>query len=134
MELETTGPDYGQQQQAMRLFLTQRYRELERALRPWTDGSLGEIAPAPLAAYVTLLRDLGKLWQAHQRPEDEDRIPAAQVQQMLEALEARMLAERDAAVAAAVEAERRALESSEAVAADVARSKVLARLGDVAKR
>lgn len=70
----------------VRAFVAERLYELERSLRPLVDGSFGEVVPGHLTGYLNTLRDLGRLYQVHERPRDAEAfIPISKVQELLAA-------------------------------------------------
>lgn len=112
----------------VRRFCAERLYELEKSLRPWIDGSFGDISPAHLHAYVGVLRELGRLYEAHKRPRTDEGVPLAQVEAMLqrerEAADARM-AEAVAEAEARVRVE---LESSQVRSIEAAKQTALTKL------
>lgn len=112
----------------VRRFCAERLYELEKSLRPWIDGSFGDISPAHLHGYTTVLRELGRLYEAHKRPRQDEGVPLAQVEAMLqrerEAAEARM-AEAVAAAEARVRVE---LAASETKSIETAKQTALTKL------
>lgn len=99
--------DYDMMSATVRGFCTERLRDLEKALRPYVDGSFGEIERGHLSGYLSVLKELKSLWRAQHRPvprDTEPMMPVAAVEKlMLEAAQAAQ-AEREAAVAEAVAA------------------------------
>lgn len=124
-----TYDDYDKISVEVRRYCAQKLVALEAALHPYVDGEMGDITPAHAAAYTTLIKELGRLYNVHKPPRDpEAMIPASKVAALLSAAEARI----EAAVADAVaETEARILRELEARGAgDVAqaRSQVLEKL------
>jgi hypothetical protein len=119
----------------VRHFCAQRLYELEQGLRPWVDGSFGEILPGHLNGYLGVLKELANLYEAHKRPRrDEELVPAAKVAALLAEAEARM----QAAVAVAIEETearlRQELESGVKLSIEQAKTTVLSRLSVLQER
>lgn len=113
----------------VRRFCADKLGALEEALRPYVNGDFNDIQPGHAAAYIATLKELGRLYQVHQRPRDpDDMIPAAEVDKMLAVAEARMAV----AVAEAVEATeariRGELEAARGSSLQVARAQVESKL------
>jgi len=128
MDVEKYG-NYDDISNQVRQLIAQKYVALEATLHPYISGDYGDPVPGHLQAYITLLKELGRLYEVQKRPREEgSSIPAAQVAQMLEAAQER----QELAVAAAVEAARlelrRELEEAKVVDLEDARNKVIARL------
>lgn len=119
----------------VRRFCAERLYELERSLRPWIDGSFGDVSPPHVTAYVTTLRELGRLYEAHKRPRrDDEAIPMKQVEAMLQA-------EREAADARMTEAVtlarmqlRLELEAAREVSLETAKQTALSKLTQLQQR
>lgn len=108
--------DYDLMSAAVRGFCTERLRDLEKTLRPYVDGSFGEIERQHLSGYLSVLKELRTLWRAGERPvprDTEPMMPVAAVEKLMLEAAAAAEAEREAAVAQAVaEAEARMLEAA----------------------
>lgn len=129
-----TYDDYDRVSEQVRQYCAQKYMLLEQALQPYINGDMGDIQPGHATAYITLLKELGRLYRAQAVPRDpEAMIPASKVQQLLDAAAQR----QEQAVAEAVaEAEARIMRQLAAQSAgDVQRAKVqvLERLSQVRK-
>lgn len=59
---------YEQIQESLRPYLAQNLKVMFDALRPYVDGSFGEVAPAHAAAAVAVLRELGRLYRVAEIP------------------------------------------------------------------
>lgn len=127
--------DYDTISDNVRRFCAERFYELERSLRPWIDGSFGDISPAHISGYVSVLRELGRLYEAQKRPRtDEGQLSVKQVEAMLAAARE----EADARIAAAVlETElrvRHELETAQTKSIESARETALAKLTQLQQR
>lgn len=134
--MELMKPDsYDNVSENVRHFCAQRLYELERGLRPWVDGSFGEILPGHLSGYLGVIKELANLYEAHKRPrQDSEVIPAAKVALLLAEAEARMQAALEAAVEATEARVRRELEAGERVSIEAAKAAVLSRLSALAEK
>lgn len=123
-------PDsYDHVSEVVRHFCTQRLYELEKGLRPWVDGSFGEILPGHLSGYLGVLKELANLYEAHKRPrQDQELIPAAKVAQLLEEAQRRAQEAVDAAVAETEARMRGELELREQLSVEAAKTTVMSRL------
>lgn len=121
--------DYEDISDKVRDFCAQRLYELEKSLRPLVDGTFGEVLPGHLAAYLTALRQLGRLYQTDKPPMAlQNMVPMSKVQEILAGMSARHEAELAAAGAAAEEKVRRELAAGSAVSVATAQTTVLTRL------
>lgn len=121
--------DHDEISNVVRGFIAERLYELERALRPWINGEFGDIAPGHLSGYVSVLRELGRLYQTHKPPRrDDDAVPAAQVAQMLAAVQQEAQMRLEAAVAEAELRVRLELEASRTMSIESARQTALTKL------
>lgn len=127
-----TYDDYDKISMEVRRFCAQKLITLEQTLVAYVNGDYGDVTPGHLNAYITLIKELGRLYKAQATPRDpEATMPLSKVQALLEAAEART----EQAVAAAVQAtEARITAQLELQATDdmqQARTQVLQRLGQV---
>lgn len=114
---------------AVRRFCAERLYELERSLRPWIDGSFGDINPGHVGGYVSVLRELGRLYQTHQPPRlDDSMLPRKQVEQMLQAAQLEAEARIEAAVREAEERVRMEIAASSAKSIESAKQTALTKL------
>jgi hypothetical protein len=127
--------DYDDISEGVRRFCAERFYELEKALRPFVDGTFGEILPGHLANYVATLRQLGALYQVTKPPRElQNLIPAAKVQEILAGMRQAHEAEIQA-VTAAVEARVRGeLAAGTQRSIESARTHVMDKLADLEKR
>lgn len=115
MDLLPVTAEYDDIQLKMRQFAAHRLMEIIESMKPAVaealQDSLQDLEPGRIQAHVALLKlhtslikELGLLYRVQDRPREErqDTVPLVQVQQMLDAAQARM----DEAVAAATEAGR----------------------------
>lgn len=112
----------------VRLFCAERLYELERGLRPWIDGSFGEVSPAHVTVYLGTLRELGRLYEAQKRPRMDEGVPMKQVEQMLEAARIDAEARTQAAVLEAETRVRLELEARTAKSIEAAKHAALTKL------
>jgi hypothetical protein len=144
MDLLPVTAEYDQISERMRQFAAAQYMEIINSLSDHVrevlsdPGGIHDIEPGRLQAnmavvklHTTLIKELGLLYRVQDRPredEQEPMLPVSEVEELLAAAQAR----EDAAVAAAaVEAERRALESvarKDVLDLDVARERVARQL------
>lgn len=119
----------------VRKFCADRLYEAERALRPWIDGSFGDVQPGHVTGYVTVLRELARLYNSHKPPRpDDDLLPRAAVEQMLAAAQLEAQQRVDEAVAATELRVRMELESARANSIEAAKSTALAKLQQLQTR
>jgi hypothetical protein len=122
-------PSFDDTSELVRRFCAERLYALEQSLRPWVDGSFGDILPAHVTNYISTLKELASLYEAHKRPRpDDELIPAAQMQQRLDEQQRMLELERDAAVAEAEQRVRRELEAGQRLRLEEARDTVSSRL------
>lgn len=97
--------DYDKLSEQVRRFCAEKLVALERNLVIYVNGELGDVQPGHAAAYIGLIKELGRLYGAQKPPRDpEAMIPASRVAALLEAAQQR----QDQAVAeAAAAAEQR---------------------------
>jgi hypothetical protein len=127
--------DYDNISNRVRQFCSERLYELERSLRPYVNGSFGEVLPGHLNGYLGVLKELGNLYQAHKRPrQDDELIPAAKVALLLEQAEARMQAAVAAAVAETEARMRGELEAAQQLSIESAKMTVMTRLTQLQDR
>jgi hypothetical protein len=116
--------DYDKLSENVRRYCAQKLVALEASLEPYINGELGDISPAHVTAYITLLKELGRLYGVQKPPRDPDAmIPAAKVAQLLEAAQL----QTQAMVAQAV-ADTEARSAGDVAAA---RAQVLQRMGQL---
>jgi hypothetical protein len=82
-------PDQAEQ---ARLWATARLKELVESLRPYIDGTLGDISPRHAAVYVTAVKEINRLWSAYFNPSIVK--PNMEDLEREEALEAERVAEQ----------------------------------------
>lgn len=127
--------NYDELSDIVRKFCADRLYDLERGLRPYIDGSFGEIQPGHLSGYVSVLRELAKLYNAHKPPRpDDELLPRAAVEAMLHAAQLEAQARMEEAVAAAQEQVRRELLEARTVSIEAAKSTALAKLQELKVR
>jgi len=127
--------NYDEISDIVRKFCADRLYELERSLRPWIDGSFGEIQPGHLNGYVAVLRELAKLYNSHKPPRpDDELLPRAAVEQMLEAVRLEAAVQLQEAVTAAELRVRLELESARVQSIEAAKSTALAKLQQLQTR
>lgn len=113
----------------VRRFCATQLMELAGNLKPYLTGDYGDIQPGHVTAYVTCIKELGRLYETHKRPRDTDAfVPAAQVAKMLEAAEARIQQAVQDAITETELRVRAELEASETKSLESSRSTVLSRL------
>ena len=88
------GPEGAQQPdqaEQARVWATSRLRELVENLRPYIDGTLGEVSPRHAAVFVTAVKEINRLWSAYFNPssvkpdmEDLEREEALEAQRVRE--------------------------------------------------
>lgn len=120
--------DYDTISDNVRRFCAERLYELERGLRPWVDGSFGDISPPHVTGYVTVLRELGRLYEAHKRPRQDEGVPMKQVEAMLAAAAVEADARMQAAVAEAEARVRHELEASQTRSIESAKQTAMTKL------
>lgn len=124
--------DYDTISNQVRHLCAQKLIALEERLAPFVSGDYGDINPGHAAAYISLIKELGRLYEAHKRPRDrEDHIPASKVTAMLEAAQERA---EQLAAQAAHEAEvrvRAELEADTTKSIESAKTNVLERLARI---
>lgn len=127
--------DYDDVAEGVRRFCAERLYELEKSLRPLADGTFGEVLPGHLAGYLSLIKQIGALYQTHKPPRElQNTMPTSRVQELFARMEERHRLEVAAAVA---EAENRvraqiALGSSKTV--DQAKHTVFSKLAELEGR
>lgn len=127
--------NYDEISDIVRKFCAERFYELERSLRPWIDGSFGDIQPGHVNGYVAVLRELARLYNSHKPPRpDDELLPRAAVEQMLAAAQLEAQQRMDEAVAAAELRVRLELESARALSIEAAKSTALAKLQELQTR
>lgn len=120
--------DYDTISDNVRRFCAERLYELERGLRPWIDGSFGDVSPPHVTAYVTTLRELGRLYEAHKRPRQDEAVPMKQVELMLQAVRDEAEARMQAAVVEAEARVRHELEASVSKSIESAKQTAMTKL------
>lgn len=127
--------DYDNISNNVRRFCAERLYELERAMRPWVDGSFGEIQPGHLNGYVATLKELANLYEAHKRPHEEaGMVSAARVEALLAEAEARTQVAVAAAVAETEARMRAQLAVEEKLSIETAKTTVLSTLSRLQER
>lgn len=124
--------DYDTISNQVRRLCAQKLMELEARLSPFVSGDYGDINPGHATAYITLIKELGRLYEVQKRPRDrEEHVPAAQVQAMLEAAQLRaeqMVADAVRETEIKIRAE---LESDTTKSIESAKTNVLDRLAQI---
>lgn len=119
----------------VRRFCAERLYELERGLRPFVDGTFGDILPGHLSGYLGVVKELANLYEAHKRPRaEQDVVSASKVAALLAEAEARMQAAVQAAVAETEIRVRRELASGEKLSIETAKTTVLSRLSQLQEK
>jgi hypothetical protein len=127
-----TYDDYDKITERVRQYCAQKYVSMIESLTPYINGDMGDITPGHAAAYINLVKELGRLYGAQKPPRDpEAMIPASKVAALLAATEARQEQAIEQAVADAEARLRAELETRNAGAVQHARTQVLQRLGQV---
>ena len=127
--------DYDAISDTVRNFCAERLYELEKSLRPLVDGTFGEVLPGHLSGYLSTLKDLAKLYEAHKRPHDlANMIPAVKVQQLLEATHEQWERKLTEEIARTEERVRMEVANGSQRSIESAKSLVLARLNDLESR
>lgn len=121
--------DYDKISETVRRFCAEKLVALEHTLSTHISGDFEEVTPNMAAAYVSVIKELGRLYGAHKPPRDpEAMIPATKVHTLLQAAQQR----QEQAVAAAIaETEARILEGlhhEEAKSIESAKAAVLEKL------
>ena len=107
-DLEKFGSDeYDELALQMKMANTARFKALLDSLEPYVDGSMGQVSPPHVNAYVKVAKELGSLWHAYDRParKKDEEVDLVQEALVLEARQASVLAEL--AKLRAVDAKRR---------------------------
>lgn len=127
-----TYDDYDKISEQVRRYCAQRYVQLADQLQPYVSGELGDILPGHATAYITCLKELGRLYGTHKPPRDpEAMIPASKVQALLQAAEARIEQAVAEAVAATEIQVRAELAARSDLDMELARTQVLERLSKI---
>lgn len=135
MDLERSQVDYADISNTVRHFCTQRLYELERSLRPWVDGSFGEINPGHLTGYLGALKELARLYQAHKPPAPpEDMVPVSQVQELVVRMEEQQRLAVQQAVSETETRVRMEAQLGQIAGIEAAKASVLAKLHDLGTR
>lgn len=78
--------DHDQMTERVRMELAQRLTRLMDKFEIFLDDDPRDFSPGQIATYLTAVKLLGSLYQAHQRPVDKSgMIPADKVEKMIEA-------------------------------------------------
>lgn len=121
--------NYDQMSAQIRFYCAQKLITLEAALVGYVNGELGDPQPGHLQAYVSILKELGRLYGVQQRPRDpEDMIPARKVEELILQERERGARELAEAVACARIEALRELETKAAKSLESAKSQVLGKL------
>lgn len=127
--------DYNDISESVRRFCAERLHELEKSLRPLVDGSFGEVVPGHLNGYLATIRQLGRLYQVERPPIDlANMVPMVKVQELLARMEAQRDADVAAAVAAAEERVRREISAGSQLSIQTAMDTVSTKLMELEKR
>lgn len=127
-----TYDDYDKISQEVRRYCAQKYVALAETLLPYVNGDMGEITPGHAAAYINLVKELGRLYGAQKPPRDpEAMIPASKVQALMAAAAQSTEQQIQAAVAEAEARIRREIAAQSADDMEQARKAVLSRLEQV---
>jgi hypothetical protein len=126
--------NYDEISDIVRRFCTERLYELEKTLRPYIDGSFGEVSPPHTNSYIVLLRELARLYEAHKRPKQDDSIPTRQVEAMLEQLRQEADARMQAAVVEAEQRVRAELQAASTKSIESAKQAALTKLTELQNR
>jgi hypothetical protein len=130
-----TYDDYDKISEKVRQYCAQKYVALLDSLQPYINGDLGDITPGHAAAYINVVKELGRLYGAQKPPRDpEAMIPATKVAALLAAAEARQEERVAAAVAETEQRLRRELEARHHSDGQHARTQVLEKLSQVRKQ
>lgn len=119
--------EYDQLSMGVRIYCAQQLRELLDRLRPYVDGSFGDISPGHAQVFVGAVRDLGRLYQVQRGPREDKGIPAGRVEKMIEQAV-------QEAVQRALADQRQALEASQRLELESARTQLATSLEDVLAR
>lgn len=124
--------DYDVVSERVRTYIAQKLVALEQALEPYVNGDMGDIMPGHAGAYITLLKELGRLYEVQKRPRDPDAlIPAAKVEQILAEQRLRLDQEREQLILETELRVRRENEASATKSLESARLQVMDRLGQL---
>lgn len=106
--------DHDQISEKVRIELARRLTRLLDKFEVFLDDDPREFSPGQITNYLTAVKLLGSLYQAHQRPVDKSgMVSASQVEKLLEAATAQAVAEALEVERARIKAETRmALESA----------------------
>lgn len=107
--------DHDKMSERVRMELAQRLTRLMDKFEIFLDDDPREFSPGQISNYLTAVKLLGSLYQAHQRPVDKSgMIPADRVEKLIEAACAQAVAEALESEKARIQAERlTALESAQ---------------------
>lgn len=127
--------NYDEISDAVRRFCAEQLYNAERALRPWVNGDFGDITPAHMSAYVTVLRELARLYNAHKPPRpDGQLLDAAEVAKMLAAAQQEAEARIEAAVVEAELRVRAELQAASAKSIETSKTAALTKLQQLRER
>lgn len=127
-----TYDDYDRLSEQMRRYCAQKFMELEANLVSYVNGDFGDVQPAHVQAYVAVIKELGRLYNAQKPPRDpEAMLPASKVQQLLEAAEARTAAAVAEAIHATEQRLRQELALEQASSLELAKAQVQERLNQI---
>lgn len=129
MDMEKHHMDFDDISEGVRRFASERLYELERSLRPLVDGTFGEVLPGHLNAYLTCLKELGRLYQTHQPPRAlRNLVPMDKVTELLAGMKAQLELEKEQAVQLAEARVRAELSSGQKLSIQSAKATVLDKL------
>ena len=115
--------DHDQMSQRVRMELAQRLTRLMDKFEIFLDDDPRDFSPGQISNYLTAVKLLGSLYQAHQRPVDKSgMIPADRVEKLIEAACAQ-------AVQEALESERARIAQERLTALESAQTGIRAALG-----
>lgn len=82
------------EEEAVRRYCAEQLRQLVEAMKPYVDGSFGDIMPGHVGAYVSALKELARLY-APGRPVSLDKAERMAAEAASRAVEAAVAAERE---------------------------------------
>lgn len=134
-EVQRNTDNYDDISDYVRRFCAEKLYELEKALRPWIDGSFGDISPPHVTGYVSVIKELGRLYGVTRPPRPtDDMLPREAVEQMLEAVRMESDARIQAAVAETELRVRLELQASTAKSIESAKQTALTKLEQLQTR
>lgn len=134
-ELTHNIENYDEISDIVRRFCAEQLYEAERSLRPWINGSFGDINPGHMSAYISILRELARLYNAHKPPRpDGQLLDAAEVAKMLETAQREAEARIQAAVLETEQRIRHELAAASAKSIESAKTAALTKLQELQER